>query len=120
MNLKRLKELSAAGFPVALAPDQMLEIISELEALQTQVVNWRTTAEAAMRTSGTIKKAAHELDYNGSMECSELDFIIGRANECRALQERVAQLERVVSVINGYCPDEVWDDVAYDASVPRD
>lgn len=28
MTLTRLKELSAAGFPVALAPEQMLEIIN--------------------------------------------------------------------------------------------
>lgn len=34
MTLTRLKELSAAGYPVALAPEQMLEIINELEALR--------------------------------------------------------------------------------------
>lgn len=45
MNLTRLKELSAAGYPVALAPEQMLELVNELEALRARVDHWKQVAE---------------------------------------------------------------------------
>jgi len=51
MNYKRLKELSAAGFPVALAPEQLLRVLQErdrlrarakrLKALETVIDQWR-------------------------------------------------------------------------------
>lgn len=31
MDIKRIKELSATGYPVALAPEQMLELLQRLE-----------------------------------------------------------------------------------------
>lgn len=46
MNLNRLKELSAAGLPVALAPEQMLEMINELEALRADVERYRSHLNA--------------------------------------------------------------------------
>lgn len=54
MDLQKCKELCAAGFPVALAPEQMTALIEEVEQLREKVKK-QEAALAALRTIDEVK-----------------------------------------------------------------
>lgn len=54
MDLQKCKELCAAGFPVALAPEQMTALIEEVEQLRVKVRK-QEAALVALRTIDEMK-----------------------------------------------------------------
>ena len=62
MDYKRLKELSAAGFPVALAPEQLLRILQEREALTSNVMRVERTSDQSVTVAFSSCRAASEFE----------------------------------------------------------